>query len=268
MNDIDALYDQLKAHKNDKKKAKETMKKAAKTVKKTQDAHENVTEVVEEHVEDLKENATQVEYIDVEDCINAFKHQKVLKHLKEMHPEELEGDPGIIDYDIQKMCETVAVNGTISKRDFVSGFLRLVQKRVNNEPIDCESFVYYVMSGGAFDELADENRHLAVDNIDLAKEIERAKLGPDAPPLPKPKLQDIMFWQLGKREDPADEAHEQMDEVHEALEEGDPDDALKNLKKLKHKMGKAQQHLEEEASSHGWSIKRHSVEAGVKGNET
>lgn len=270
MADIDSLYDQLKAHKNDKKKAKETMKKAAKTMKKTQEAHEEVEEAVEEHVETLKKNASTIEYIDTEDCINAFKHQKVLRHLKEMHPAQLEGDPGIIDYDIERMCENAAVNGTISKRDFVSGFLALVQKRVNNKPVDCESFAYYVMSGGAFDELSDENRHLAVDNIDLAKTIERARLGPDAPPLPPPKLQDIMFWQLGeqlgKREDPADEAHEQMDTVHEALEGGDTEESLEHLKELKHKMGKAQDHLEESAASHGWSIKRHSVEAGVEGN--
>jgi len=143
----------------------------------------------------------------------------------------------------------------------------MVQKRVNNEPTDCESFAYYVMSGGAFDELGEENRHLAVDNIDLAKEIETAKLGPNATK-PRVKLQDIMFWQLGKREDPADKATEEMDDVHEALSEGDPDAALKNLKQLKHKMGKAQEHLEDKATSHGWKIKRHSVEAGVKGNES
>merc|ERR1712139_468119 len=109
------------------------MKKAAKKVKKTQEAHTNVTETVDEHVEALKENATKIEYIDIEDCVNAFRHKRVLKHLKEMHPADLEGDPGIIDYDIEKMCAKIAVNGTISKRNFVSGFLNLVQRRVNNK---------------------------------------------------------------------------------------------------------------------------------------
>jgi len=266
MNDIDDLFNDLKNKKDEPKEEQEKhMKEAAKKVKKTQEAAKNVTEVVEKHAEEQKAAATKIEYIGVDDCINAFRHRTLLKRLKEMHPAELEGDPGIIDYDIQKMCQTVAVNGTISKRNFVSGFLNMVQKRVNNKPIDCESFAYYVMSGGAFDELGDENRHLAIDNIDLAKLIERARLGPDAPPLPKPKLQDIMLWQLGKREDPTDEAHAEMDEVHKALEEGDSDAAMSNLKDLKKKMGDAQQHLKEKASAHGWSIKRESVEAGVKG---
>lgn len=244
------------------------MKDAAKKVKKTQKAHKEVEKVVEEHVEEMKKNGTKIEYIEVEDCVNAFRHEKILDHLKAMHPAELEGDPGIIDYDIEKMCASCAVNGTISKRNFVSGFLNMVQKRINNKPIDCESFAYYVMSGGAFDELGDENRHLAVDNIDLANQIERIKLGADAPPLPPKKLQDrMLLWQMGTRQDPADEAHAEMDDVHKALEEGDGEDAMKNLKQLKKKMGKAQEHLEESATSPGWSIKRASVEAGVKGED-
>jgi len=269
MGDIEDLYNDLKNAKKDKKKAKKVMKKAAAKVNETQEAHENVTETVEEHIEDQQANASQVEYIDTADCMNSFRHKRILEHLKKMHPAQMEGeDGGITDFDIQIMCNSVTHNGHISKRDFVNGFMHMVQKRVNNKPVDCESFAYYVMSGGAFDELSEENRHLAVDNIDLAKEIERVKLGDDAPPLPKPKLQDIMLWQLGKREDPADEAHQEMDEVQEALSEGDPDEALENLKDLKHKMGKAQDHLKEEATAHGWKIKRHSVEAGLVGNET
>lgn len=265
MADIEDLYNELKYGKKDKA----AMKKHAKKIDETQEAHENVTETVEEHVDEMQEESDQIEYIDVSDCINSFRHKRILKHLKEMHPAQLEGsDPGVTDFDIETMCQMVAKNGTISKRDFVSGFMRMVQKRVNNEPVDCESFAYYVMSGGAFDELAAENRHLAMDNIDLAGEIERAKLGADAPPLPKPKLQDLMLWQLGKREDPAEEAHQQMDEVHEALQDGDADDALKNLKELKQDMGKAQDHLKEKGTAHGWKIKRHSVEAGLKGNES
>jgi len=273
MGDIDDLYDMLKNRKNDKKDDKKVMKEAAKEVKKTQAAQEEVEKVVDAHVEELKKNVSAVEYIEVADCINAFKHERVLKHLKKMHPHELEGDPGIIDYDIEQMCTNSAVNGTLSKRDFVSGFLAMVQKRVNNKPIDCESFAYYVMSGGAFDELDDENRHLAVDNVGLANEIEHVKLGPDAGPFgPPPKLQDLMLWQLGKalsnssKDNPADEANEEMGDVHKALEEGNSEDALKNLKELKSKMGKAQEHLENKADGHGWAIKRASVEAGAKGN--
>merc|ERR1719197_2217612 len=171
MDDIDALYKELAAARDKpKEEKKEVQKELKKELEDTVEKVEEVHEAVEEHKEELKKNVTKeakVEHMTVGDCRDAFAHKDLSGNLASMQPPGT--DPamgGIIEYDVEKMCETCAPcsdrDCVFTKKEFIQCFLQMLESKVGTKPLDCEEFAYQVMSGDLTMELETDNEELAV----------------------------------------------------------------------------------------------------------